>query len=108
MLTNPRYLARLRDKLAQVREDREETIVIRRGNATLAAQSARVEQGWFSERREREETAATKAQITVLMAVGADVQVDDRFNDADGNLFVVTAVRPNGLAATICQATMVE
>jgi hypothetical protein len=101
-------LSQIQAALAEVRGDRDEDIVFRRGGASLASQNVRIENAAIGAERNSEGTGESRGRITLLMAVGADVQVDDRFNDQYGQLYRVVIVRPNRSLATIAQAVVVE
>jgi hypothetical protein len=102
-------LAQMQSDLAQVRGDREETITIRRGSNTLSAQTVRIAR-LGGQGREADSPGAQQsvARVVVLGATTLDIQPGDRFNDDNGVLYEVVAVRPNRGAAVIAEARVVE
>jgi hypothetical protein len=94
--------------LAEVRGDRQESIIIRRGGSTLSAQNCRIALAAVGRMMENSEEVEVRGRVTVLMAYGADVQPDDRFNDSNGILYRVVLVRPNRGVATTVQAEVVQ
>lgn len=95
--------------LLSVRDDRGESIVIRRGATTLPAQSARIaRQGGNATRADGGGTEQFSQRVVVLGAVALDIQTGDRFNDTAGRLYEVDFVRPNRSAATMAEARVIE
>lgn len=94
--------------LAAVRGDNPVSIVIRRGAATLAAQTVRVARlnsaGSSAGGNMSEEY---RGRVVVMGATTLDIQVQDRFTVA-GVLYRVTMVRPNKRAAVMAEAELVE
>lgn len=107
-LMTDRDWAAMTADLAAVRNDNPVSIVIRRGNATLAPQSVRVAgaQGQAQERRSDGSSQST-GYVTILGAPGLNIQVDDRFT-VDGILYEVAYIHPNRRAKTQARAKAVE
>ena len=95
--------------LASVLADNAQSIVVRRGNTTLPAQSVRIariaNQGVV---RNGEGTQESRGRVVVLGGLALDIRPDDRFSDAHGVLYRVVLVRPNRRAAVIAEAEVVE
>ncbi|MCL4295680.1 MAG: hypothetical protein KJ077_08130 [Anaerolineae bacterium] len=109
-LLNSDDLAQMRSDLAEVRGDRETSIVIRRGSTTLAAQPVRIAGAGSAQGREADGDASqeVRGRVVVLGGITLDIQPGDRFNDENGVLYVVSFVRPNRSAAVIAEAEAVE
>ena len=98
----------LRTDLLAIRDDNATSVILRRGETTLAAQTARVERAGTSARQRASEGGGRAAgAITILGDVGLDIQVKDRFT-LNGVLYEVTFVRPNRRSATIAEAEAIE
>mgnify|MGYP001112204322 CR=1 FL=1 len=95
--------------LAAILVDNAQSIVVRRGNTTLPAQSVRIariaNQGVV---RNGEVTQESRGRAVVLGSTYLDIRPDDRFTDAHGVLYRVVLVRPNRRAAVIAEAEVVE
>jgi hypothetical protein len=106
-------LAQMQSDLASVRGDRQESITITRGHGAgltqLPAQNVRIARlGGRALVQESDGGAQVEGQVVVLGGPSLDIQVGDRFNDANGVLYEVTFVRPNRAAATMAEARAVE
>lgn len=100
---------RMAGDLVEVRGDREEDVVIRRGDVELAAQAVRVARAGGGGRVLGSGTAEeSRGKVVVLGGVAFDVQPGDRFNDGEGTLYRVLLVRPNRLAGVVAEAEVVE
>lgn len=100
--------AKARDQLRIVRGENEQSIAIRRGETTLAAQDMRVEMaGGRASQLQSAAAREARQPAFVLMEYDADVEKEDRFN-WNGLLLRVVFVQPNRLAATIAEAVVVE
>lgn len=100
--------ARMRADLAEVRGDREVSVVIRRGGTTLAPQPVRVaRRGAIGATEVSGGSTAVVAPVAVLGGVDLDIQPKDRFT-VDGLLFVVVSVHPNRDVAVMAEARAVE
>lgn len=98
----------MQDDLTRIRLEREISLVLRRGNATLSAQSARFEIAGTRAFRMQSDAARESRQAGfLLMKTDADVAVDDRFTVA-GQVYRVVFVQPNKTAATIAEAVVVQ
>ncbi|MBN1814706.1 MAG: hypothetical protein JXA14_22895 [Anaerolineae bacterium] len=90
-------------------DENSTSITIRRGSGTLAAQTVRLESAGTTNREQRSGGAAQMVgAIVVLGESDLDIQVGDRFNDANGELYEVMFVEPNRLACVLAQAALVE
>jgi hypothetical protein len=99
---------RMRADLAAVRGDREVTVSLRRGGATLAGQRVRVaRRGVGGATEVAGVSSAMVAPVTVLGGVDLDIAPRDRFT-VDGVLFVVVSVHPNRDVAVMAEAKQVE
>lgn len=95
--------------LVEVRGDREEDVVIRRGDVELAAQAVRVARAGGGGRVLGSGTAEeSRGRVVVLGSVSFDVQPGDRFNDGEGTLYRVVLVRPNRGVGVVAEAEVVE
>lgn len=102
-------LDRMRADATVIRQDNLETIAIRRGNTTLAAQQVRIAR--ISGQANRQDTLGgeeVRGRVIVVGSVDFDVQPGDRFNDSSGVLYRVFFVRPNRNAAVMAEAEAVE
>ena len=93
--------------LAAVRGDNPVSIVIRRGETSLAAQTVRVARTGSTGRTGGDHSEEFRARVVVMGAPTLDIQVEDRFT-VSGVLYRVTMVRPNRKAATMADAELVE
>lgn len=112
--------AQMTKALAMVRRDNLQPIVIRRrvfsdvypeGTefelvpqwvriARLSSGSASASKGEGSE--------VTRQRCLVVADKNADIQVHDRFNDENGSLYIVNAIRPNRLVQLSAEAEVVS
>lgn len=108
-LLNSADLAAMRSDLLAVRGDNPVSVVIRRGNTTLTAQTVRVSTRgrMTAQRRTGQGATETTNLITVLGDIGLNIQPDDRFT-LSGILYRVTFVHPNRRVRIEAQATAVE
>jgi hypothetical protein len=94
--------------LVAVRGDNAVSITIRRGAATVAAQTVRVARltsvGNASGGNRSEEY---RGRVVILGGTTLDIQVQDRFT-LSGVLYRVTIVRPNRRAGVMAEAELVE
>lgn len=105
----PLDMVKVNADFMKVRNERAESIVIRRGNDSLAAQTVRVEKGLQYGLLVRSLNGKEyRAQAVVLGDTDLDVAVEDRFNDANGILFMIIFVNPNREACTVAEAAIVE
>ncbi len=107
MLT-PADLAQMTADLSEVRLDNETIITIRRGDNTLTPQSVRIVGNATGQTKDGEAAQEVRGKVVVLGATNLDIQPGDRFNDAAGELYNVTFVRPNRTVATEAEAEVVE
>lgn len=94
--------------LAAVRADNPVSITIRRGSATLAAQTVRIGKRGQGQRASGNTAEESRARVIVAGSTSLNIQPDDRFNDAAGVLYRVILVRPNRRADTIAEAEEVQ
>lgn len=102
--------AQMQAELLEVIGDHAVSIVIRRGDTTLAAQQVRIEMAKGSTRenlREGVYSEETRSRVTIVGGIDLDIQKDDRFNTL-GSLFRVTAVQPNRQIGVMAAAEMVQ
>ncbi|MCP4426760.1 MAG: hypothetical protein GY803_19890 [Chloroflexi bacterium] len=102
-------LAKMKADLSDVISDNSASIVIRRGETTLAAQTVRVERGGIgrSNKRDAAHAEQTESRITVAGGVDLDIALGDRFN-AHGFLYEATAVHPNTQMGKLAEAILVQ
>ncbi len=94
--------------LMEVRDDNVVSIVIRRGNTTLAAQGVRIARN--TGRASVIAGGATQQvnqMVVILGSTTLDIRSEDRFT-VGGVLYEVTAVRPNRRAATVAEGKVVQ
>jgi len=95
--------------LVAVRADNAQSITIRRGAATLDAQSVRIARiGGQGRVMQSGQTRESRGRVVVLFGTTGDVQPGDRFNDGNDVLYEVALVRPNQRAGVIAEAEVVE
>ena len=95
--------------LANIRDDRPVSIVIRRGNQTLAAQTVRIARGGNIQAgaTDAEAVQAAIAPVVVVGDASLNIQPGDRFT-AQGTLYQVTALHPHRDAGVQAQARAVQ
>lgn len=99
----------MRADIIQIRDERPVEIVIRRGETTLEAQTARVE-GAVSRRGRSssgDQAREQRGDVLVLGDTELDIQVKDRFT-ANGILYEVVFVQPNQDFAVMADAVAIE
>lgn len=102
-------LTQVNADLMKVRDERAESIVIRRGSDSLSAQTVRIEKGTQYGALVRSLNGKEyRATAVVLGDTDLNIAVEDRFNDQNGILFMVIFVNPNHEACTVAEATAVE
>jgi hypothetical protein len=97
----------LQSALAKVVSLRSQSIVLRRGDTSLTAQTFRVERLSKNQQIRGEASRERRADGVLMGAVNANIAVDDRFN-ADGLLWRVSFVQPNRSAATIAEVQVIQ
>ena len=101
-------LAQMLNDAAEIVDDNDMSITIRRGEGELAAQTVRLAgAGRASTRRDSEGGQESRGSVIICGSVTLDIQVDDRFT-VDGILYRVTYVRPSRLFGIISEAQAVE
>jgi hypothetical protein len=93
--------------LMRIRDERAQSIVLRRDNSALAAQTMRVERISRGRLYRQEAGSERRADVTILAAADIDIAIGDRFN-ADGMLLRVSFIQPNRQYATLAEAEVVE
>jgi hypothetical protein len=93
--------------LEKVRKLREEQIVLRRGETTIAAQPFRVERLQKAQMYRDDASRTRRADVVLLGALTANIQVDDRFT-VDNILYRVNFIQPNRSVATLAEAIVVQ
>lgn len=95
--------------LRAIRDDRAVSIVIRRGNTTLPAQTVRVARGGNIQAGAVDVAGVSAAIQPVVVAgdAGLDIQPGDRFT-VGGVLHEVTAIHPNRDHGVQAQARRVQ
>lgn len=106
-LVNVDDLELMHDDLMAVRDDRSASIVIRRGDTTLGAQTVRIARLSSGGLRDTDVSEETRAKVVVLGDTGLDIQIADRFTD-QGVLYRVTFVRPNRRVAVMAECEAIE
>jgi hypothetical protein len=102
-------LTQVHADLMNIRNQRAEAIAIRRGVTALSAQTIRLEKTQRFGVLERSLNGKQyKADAVVLGDIDLDIAVEDRFNDANGILYMVIFVDPNHEACTVAEAAAVE
>ena len=100
--------ARISEAMAVIREMNAVDIVLRRGTTTLGALRVRIErQGTQARSADSAGAAQASGVVVILGAIDLDIQPQDRFT-LNGQLYEVTLIRPNRLAATQAEARVVE
>ncbi len=107
LLTDADWDAMAADR-ALVRADNPVSVVLRRGDATLGAQTVRIAgKGYAGSRNSSGNTAEARGTVVISGAVDFDVQIDDRFTHA-GKLYRVIYIRPNTRAGVTAEAMLEE
>ncbi len=98
----------IRGLFTTVRDQNAVSVALRRGTATLAAQTMRVE-GMALQSRIADSAGGQQSQAmaVILGATDLDIRPGDRFTLA-GVLYEVVFVQPNRRAGTQAEATAVE
>ena len=91
-----------------VRDERKQSIALRRDETTLEAQDFRVERLSKANQYRDEAGRERRGDILLLGAADADIAVDDRFNGDGGILFRVNFIHPNRQYATLAEAVAVQ
>ncbi|HAE59360.1 MAG TPA: hypothetical protein DCG54_07600 [Anaerolineae bacterium] len=97
-------IARIRN---EIRADRPASIALRRGDATLAAQEARIARLSSGSRFRSESGAESRGGILVSGAAEMDIALDDRFT-LNGAVYRIKFVRPNRDTGTQAEAELVQ
>jgi len=94
--------------MTKVRNLRSQSIALRRGDSTLAAQTMRIERTSRGRIYDVDRTSERRADAVINAATDADIEVGDRFNDENGVLMEVSFIRPNRTYATFAEAVVTE
>lgn len=99
---------KMKTDLAEIIDDNDVAITIRRGSSTLDEQTVRIARTGGG--REQDSAGAQQAvgSVVVVGDEDFDVAVGDRFNDGAGVLYQVTFVRPNRTVGVVAEARQVE
>ena len=101
-------LAQMLTDAAEVVDDNDTSITIRRGGNELDAQSVRLAgAGRAATRRDSEGGQEARGTVIICGSTSLDIDVDDRFT-VSGVLYRVTYVRPSRLFGIIAEAQVVE
>jgi hypothetical protein len=92
---------------AAIREDRPASIVMRRGETSLAAQTVRIARLSSGSRFRSEAGAESRGGMLVSGAPDLDVALDDRFT-LEGAVYRIKFVRPNRDTGTQAEAELVQ
>jgi hypothetical protein len=101
-------MSRIAAALTRVLNERAQSIVLRRGETTLAAQSFRVERVSKANQYRDEASRERRSDVVILGAVEADIAIGDRFNADGGLLYQVNFIQPNRTFATLAEAVVVK
>lgn len=89
--------------------ERPTPIRLRRGGVELAEQMVRVVQAGTGTRAFQSVAGeAGRRTVIVYGHLDLDIQVGDRFNDAEGQLYEVTFLRPGLLIGVVAEAQAVQ
>lgn len=95
-------------RVKKIRERRQVSVVLRRGDDTLNAQNMRIEYAGARGFRLQSDAARQAAQaVFILGEPDMDIAVDDRLT-VENVLYQVVFVQPNRLAATIAEAIVIR
>lgn len=100
-------LSRMQADLLSVRDDNDVSVVIRRGETTLAAQTIRIARTGTGGPRSSPGAAEARGSVVVLGSTSLDIQVGDRLT-VGGVLYRVIFIRPNRTVATMAECEAVE
>jgi hypothetical protein len=92
---------------AEMRADRPASIVIRRAETSLTAQSVRIARLSSGSRFRSEAGAESRGGILVCGAPTLNIQFDDRFT-LEGAVYRISFVRPNRDTGTQAEAVLVQ
>ncbi len=108
MLLTPADIAQITGDLVEVRQDNETLVAIRRGDTTLPPQPVRIARmGAAAQQKNTTGAQESRQRVLVLGSPTFNVAVGDRFNTST-ELYQVTFIRPNRLAAVIAEAEAIE
>ena len=94
--------------LGKVLNDRPQSISVRRGETTLAAQTFRVEQISKGMQYRDEASRERRSDVVILGVQDADLEIGDRFNADGGLLYQVNFIQPNRSFVTLAEAVVVK
>jgi len=99
--------AQMQANLLEIIGDHSDSITLRRGETTIAAQSVRIERTSGTGRLKNSEFSKERqGSIVVVGAITLDIKIDDRFT-VSNQLFRVTFVRSNEQIGTQAEAELV-
>lgn len=93
--------------MTKIRNLRAESVTLRRGTGTVAAQTMRIERISRGRVYDVDRTSERRADVVINMAIGANIAVGDRFTSG-GILYEVSFIRPNKSVATFAEAIAIE
>lgn len=94
--------------LLEIIGDHSDSITIRRGETTIAAQSVRIERtGGTGNLKDSDFSEERQGSIVVVGGISLDIQIGDRFT-VSNQLFRVTFVRSNAQIGKQAEAELVE
>ena len=102
-------LLKMKADLLEVVGDNAVSIIIRRNETALPAQTVRIERTGAGRANQRQavNSEQTENSMTLAGAVDLDIALGDRFN-ALGFLCEVTAVHPNTQAGKLAEAIIIQ
>jgi hypothetical protein len=95
----------IRKDIGKIIGENCQSLVIRRGTATLPAQTVRVERKGNATLIRQDGSESYIASVTVLGDTTLDIQADDRFT-LNGQLYEVKFVRPNRQVCVQAEAVL--
>jgi hypothetical protein len=107
-MLNADDIVQMKADLLAVRDDRPASIVIRRGDDELDAQTVRMARSSRGRGFQSEGAEEKRGDVVVMGDVDLDIQVGDRFTVSGVGLLRVVFVRPNQDAAVTAEAVIVQ
>lgn len=100
--------SQMEEDLLAIRDDNSQEITIRRGGTTLPAQTVRiVRMGGAGRHSDGSQMEASTGQVLVVGASDLNIRPDDRFTDANSQLYEVVLIRQNRRAGVQAEATVI-
>ena len=109
MMLTAADLVKMQADVLEVISDHSVSIIIRRGDSALAAQSVRVERtgGGASAQKSAANSDQTESRISIVGGIGLNIAIEDRFT-IGGFLYEVTAVSPNSQIGVQAEAVLIQ